>query len=683
MGFITPDMLDPVGAPAAETSSGGGSFITPDMLDPVDGPRAEPLTGWQKFAGGLANMLPLNAGDEIMAGIRTGADVLQGRPMGESYDANLNEIRGYEKAFEQEYPKLAIGTSVAGNAPAVVAAPTKIGTVKGFWPTLKALATEGAAWGGASGFLGGEGAANRLEGAGTGAAIGAGANVALGGAAAGFGKLASRGSDDTLKQALDIQRSELKAARKFTKDKTAPNPLMEAIRGADERGVFSIGDDAASFVAKNEDQIAKFGDEVTNIIKAADNVPTPKDPIAYNNAEKFVKSNPFQEEGLAKQLEDRLATMDQAWDGTLAGLNSLKQKLYKIAYKGTTESRELDQALASDLRQYIESQASKLLGPKAGKEISRLNGLQGQHLTIRKQLDKLADKDNMSGGLGLAIRRATVSPVGGAAGGFLGGTAATLATGDPSYMAKGALWGLAGGTLGSRGGQLAVSRALKPVGENLTGSGARAALPALVPALSPDRSASNESSSAQRTPELSRALPTTTGGTEAQRIPNQATQDKSLKSSSNSTPKANAPQYPLKSSSVFQKLSTAVEKVESAGVADAVSNKGAVGLMQVRPIAAREVFRMAGIDDSEFTNAELSKKLKDPTFNKQIGEAYLQMLIDKYGGLELALAAYNAGPTLVDKLRKSEGKSYADIRDKLPAETRAYVPKVRSIFEKA
>lgn len=91
---------------------------------------------------------------------------------------------------------------------------------------------------------------------------------------------------------------------------------------------------------------------------------------------------------------------------------------------------------------------------------------------------------------------------------------------------------------------------------------------------------------------------------------------------------------------------------------------------------------MAGIDDSEMTNAELSKKLKDPTFNKQIGEAYLQMLIDKYGGLELALAAYNAGPTLVDKLRKSEGESYADIKDSLPAETRAYVPKVRSIFEK-
>lgn len=125
-------------------------------------------------------------------------------------------------------------------------------------------------------------------------------------------------------------------------------------------------------------------------------------------------------------------------------------------------------------------------------------------------------------------------------------------------------------------------------------------------------------------------------------------------------------------------LRTAVMHVESNGNPSAVSSKGAVGLMQIRPAAMRDVMRAVGVDDSRYTDAQLKKLALDPDTNKEYGGAYLEMLLKRFkGDPELALAAYNAGPTLVAHLLKASGGSgYADIKDMLPKETRAYLPKV-------
>ena len=81
-------------------------------------------------------------------------------------------------------------------------------------------------------------------------------------------------------------------------------------------------------------------------------------------------------------------------------------------------------------------------------------------------------------------------------------------------------------------------------------------------------------------------------------------------------------------------LALAVAKTESSLNPNAQSSAGAIGLFQLMPATAAGL----GVDST------------DPTQNIQGGIAYLNQLLTKYNGnTTLALAAYNAGPTAVDK----------------------------------
>jgi soluble lytic murein transglycosylase-like protein len=97
----------------------------------------------------------------------------------------------------------------------------------------------------------------------------------------------------------------------------------------------------------------------------------------------------------------------------------------------------------------------------------------------------------------------------------------------------------------------------------------------------------------------------------------------------------------------------AVISAESRYAPQAVSPKGAMGLMQLMPATARAL----GI-----------ARPFDPAQNIEGGARYLRHLLDEFAGdLSLALAAYNAGPAAVHR----HGRRVPPY-----AETRAYVPRV-------
>jgi soluble lytic murein transglycosylase-like protein len=81
------------------------------------------------------------------------------------------------------------------------------------------------------------------------------------------------------------------------------------------------------------------------------------------------------------------------------------------------------------------------------------------------------------------------------------------------------------------------------------------------------------------------------------------------------------------------KLLTAVVWVESNFTPDAISHAGAIGLAQLMPGTAE----LLGVDPY------------DPEQNLAGGARFLSDMIDRFGRVDLALAAYNAGPGRVSR----------------------------------
>jgi soluble lytic murein transglycosylase len=102
-------------------------------------------------------------------------------------------------------------------------------------------------------------------------------------------------------------------------------------------------------------------------------------------------------------------------------------------------------------------------------------------------------------------------------------------------------------------------------------------------------------------------------------------------------------------------LLAAVIYQESKFDADARSRSGAIGLMQLMPGTAKGIAQRTG--GRRFRLADLY----DPEINVRYGSWYLRHLLDKYGTLEEALAAYNGGQGNVDRgIRYPETREYVD-----------------------
>jgi len=106
---------------------------------------------------------------------------------------------------------------------------------------------------------------------------------------------------------------------------------------------------------------------------------------------------------------------------------------------------------------------------------------------------------------------------------------------------------------------------------------------------------------------------------------------------------------------------------------DQTSHAGARGLMQITPATAEFIARDSG--GTRFSQEDLAT----PQINIAYGTYYLRYLMRRYdGNTELALAAYNAGETNVDKwVREAGGEEEFDRTNDIPfPETRAYVENV-------
>lgn len=112
-------------------------------------------------------------------------------------------------------------------------------------------------------------------------------------------------------------------------------------------------------------------------------------------------------------------------------------------------------------------------------------------------------------------------------------------------------------------------------------------------------------------------------------------------------------------------LILAIIDVESDFDEDALSNKGARGLMQIQPTTLQFVARQEGL---HLSRAEIAA---DPSLQVRLGVRYLRQLQDRFkDNLDLALMAYNAGPR----------KVRAATRHHLLSDFRTYPARVRRDF---
>lgn len=121
-------------------------------------------------------------------------------------------------------------------------------------------------------------------------------------------------------------------------------------------------------------------------------------------------------------------------------------------------------------------------------------------------------------------------------------------------------------------------------------------------------------------------------------------------------------------------LIVAVIKAESNFNSNVVSNKGAVGLMQIMPATAKSLVN----NNPKYTKFEIND-LYDPKTNIDLGTAYLQYLLKVFNNdINLAISAYNAGVGNV--LKWTENSKIYDEDKILFKETKQYVKKVNKVY---
>jgi hypothetical protein len=122
-------------------------------------------------------------------------------------------------------------------------------------------------------------------------------------------------------------------------------------------------------------------------------------------------------------------------------------------------------------------------------------------------------------------------------------------------------------------------------------------------------------------------------------------------------------------------LPALIIQAESGGQQNVVSPKGAVGSMQLMPETAEEIAKEMGVPFSK------ERLATDAQYNIALGTGYLNKMLAQFGGNQtLAVAAYNAGPGMVEdwvngtnKTGKNPSKQHLPDPRKNPADAAAFI----------
>jgi hypothetical protein len=118
---------------------------------------------------------------------------------------------------------------------------------------------------------------------------------------------------------------------------------------------------------------------------------------------------------------------------------------------------------------------------------------------------------------------------------------------------------------------------------------------------------------------------------------------------------------------VDPQLAWALAKVESNFNPNAQSSVGAIGVMQMTPVAAA-------------TAGYSWQDMFDPVKNIHAGIRYLKRMLDQFGNIEIAIAAYNAGPTYMANIINQYGHNVANWINSVYDETRNHVLRVQAAY---
>lgn len=481
--------------------------------------------------------------------------------------------------------------------------------------------------------------------------------------------------------------------------------LLDALLSADNR---------ASFIAKNQSRLrAAFGDKYPELARSTE---IPEDLAAIINQPKLTATRPEitaipkPEPVVAdtEKLQETLKTLQQSLPGKIAGGKVNPSQVIAHTTKSPEAMTQALSALPKDMLPayrtavighalqtlqpgtffHNRSEAVKLLfGPEMGEQLIQMFGKKGSIGSKIFQGIGGETWKRVASSLGLAVGgtvgagvagpygAAVGSAVGSAAGNILGSIPKSrsdylvdmirrLGRGDSSLMAALALpaskknYDVVRSVLANRASPFAATAASETLG-------------ALVE--QQDTNRGNENYGVDHAPSTSNSI----AGPVASLL-----QTLGPSTAEAQMVEENTPHWSEQHD--FPALVKAVIKQESGGNPNAVSPKGAVGLLQIMKPTFDEWAGKLGID---------KPNIKDPEQNVQVGSAYLKWLMSKFSGdLPLALASYNAGIGRVLKAltlasKNGQPRTWEYAKNYLPpgvqSETIPYVSKVLKNYNKA